>query len=122
MKICRIYTFESSHFLPHVMKGHKCGRMHGHSYRLEVEIRGPREPVQGWIMDFAALDVIVGDMLDLKRLDHNTLNEIPGLENPTAENLAQWAYDRLYVYGWPEGVILTRVRVHETERGWAELP
>lgn len=118
MKVGRLYTFQSSHRLPHVLPNHKCGRLHGHTYSLEVEIVGKAEPTMGWLMDFAMLDGIV-DAVVVSKLDHYHLNDIEGLENPTSENIVDWIWTRLSIYGWPENVNLHRVRVSENGRSWA---
>lgn len=113
MKICRKYTFESAHRLPHVPPGHKCGRMHGHSYRLEVELSAPVSE-DGMVLDFALVDDAVAPLV--RRLDHCTLNEVAGLENPTSENLCLYVWRALR----KPLPILSRVRVSETQRSWAE--
>ena len=119
MRIGRTYTFQSSHQLPHVLPGHKCGRLHGHTYTLEVEITGRREPTLGWLMDYAMLDAIVkSTVIDV--LDHRHLNDIDGLENPTSEVIVDWIWDRLSIYGWPGTMSLRRVRVSENGYSWAE--
>lgn len=87
------YRFEAAHWLPKVPPGHKCSRMHGHSYRIELHARGPVDPETGWLVDFAVLD----DAWEVlhRRLDHNVLNEVPGLENSTCENLAAYVWREL---------------------------
>ena len=87
------YRFEAAHFLPRVPPGHKCARMHGHSYRVELEVRGPVDPATGWLIDFAAIDDAWIDIFH--RVDHRTLNEVPGLENSTCENLAAYIWNAL---------------------------
>jgi 6-pyruvoyltetrahydropterin/6-carboxytetrahydropterin synthase len=87
------FTFEAAHRLPHVAAGHKCARLHGHSYRLEVHIDAPVDPVTGWVMDFAEVKAAARPVI--AELDHYYLNEVPGLANPTSENLARWVWDRL---------------------------
>lgn len=89
----RDYRFEAAHFLPKVPAGHKCGKLHGHSYLIRVTIEGPIDPETGWLMDFAELDAVVRPLIE--RLDHHTLNEVGGLENPTSELLAAWFFDHL---------------------------
>lgn len=87
----RSYTFESAHSLPHVPEGHKCGRLHGHSYTVTILVRGPVQesgPIAGMVMDFAKVDAFVAPLV--KHLDHTTLNDHTGLENPTSEHLARW--------------------------------
>lgn len=82
----RTYTFEAAHRLPHVPAGHKCGAMHGHSYRVTVVVRGPVDPVFGWVCDFAEIDAVARPII--ARLDHSMLNDV--LWNPTSELLCAW--------------------------------
>ena len=89
----RIYRFEAAHFLPKVPAGHKCSRMHGHSYSVEVVIEGDVDPERGWVMDFAEIDEHAAPLV--KQLDHQVLNEVDGLANPTSELLAIWWWERL---------------------------
>ena len=89
----RSYRFEAAHFLPKVPAGHKCARMHGHSYLIEVVIEGEVDPDRGWVMDFADIDEHVMPLV--KTLDHHVLNEIDGLANPTSELLAIWCWQRI---------------------------
>jgi 6-pyruvoyltetrahydropterin/6-carboxytetrahydropterin synthase len=104
----RLYRFEAAHFLPKVPAGHKCARMHGHSYEIEVAIEGEIEPERGWLMDFASIDDHVIPII--KQLDHQVLNEIDGLSNPTSELLAVWWWQRLTA-----ALPLVEVVVSETE-------
>jgi 6-pyruvoyltetrahydropterin/6-carboxytetrahydropterin synthase len=89
----RSYRFEAAHFLPKVPAGHKCARMHGHSYRIEIAIEGELQDDLGWVMDFAEIDEHVTPLV--RQLDHQVLNEIDGLANPTSELLARWWWQRL---------------------------
>lgn len=93
MEIFREYAFEAAHWLPQVPDGHKCSRMHGHSYLVEVHVRGDIDAATGWIMDFAEIDKAFRPLKD--QLDHACLNDLPGLGNPTSEILARWIWDRL---------------------------
>lgn len=93
MEIFREFTFEAAHRLPGVPSEHKCARLHGHSYLLEVHIAGEVDPTRGWVMDFADIKAAVRPVID--QLDHYYLNEVPGLENPTSENIARWAWEKL---------------------------
>jgi 6-pyruvoyltetrahydropterin/6-carboxytetrahydropterin synthase len=93
MEIFREFTFEAAHRLPHVPEGHKCARLHGHSYRVEVHVDGEVGTDTGWVMDFGDLAVAFQPLRE--QLDHHYLNEVPGLENPTSEILARWIWDRL---------------------------
>jgi 6-pyruvoyltetrahydropterin/6-carboxytetrahydropterin synthase len=93
MEIWKEFTFEAAHHLPHVPDAHKCRRLHGHSFRVEVRVRGEPDPRLGWVLDFADLKAAWRPLHDA--LDHRYLNEVPGLENPTSELLARWIWDRL---------------------------
>ena len=91
--IFREFTFEAAHRLPRVPEGHKCGRLHGHSWRAEIHVHGPVGEETGWVMDFADIKAAFAPLHD--QLDHRDLNEVEGLENPTSENVARWIWDRL---------------------------
>ena len=108
MQIFRVFTIEAAHRLPNVPAGHKCARLHGHSFRIEVHVSGRVDPHTGWIMDFADLKAAFAPISE--RLDHHFLNEIEGLENPTSENLARWIWQHLA----PKLPELARIVVHET--------
>jgi 6-pyruvoyltetrahydropterin/6-carboxytetrahydropterin synthase len=108
MEIYRTFTVEAAHRLPNVPEGHKCARLHGHSFRIEVFVSGPVGAETGWVMDFADLKEAFQPLFD--QLDHRYLNEIEGLENPTSENLAIWVWDRLK----PALPQLCRVKIAET--------
>lgn len=105
--------FESAHRLPHAGPGHKCERLHGHSFRMSVACRGSVGLEKGWVVDFAEVKRVVRHRVT-DRLDHNYLNEIKGLENPTSENIARWAWGELVGELRPLGVELVRVTVRET--------
>jgi 6-pyruvoyltetrahydropterin/6-carboxytetrahydropterin synthase len=93
MDIFRIFQIEAAHYLPNVPTGHKCGRMHGHSFRIEVHVSGEPGAETGWVMDFADLKRAFQPLFE--QLDHRCLNEIEGLDNPTSEHLARWIWARL---------------------------
>jgi len=93
MEICKTFDFEAAHRLPNVPAGHKCARLHGHSFRVSVYVKGPVGEQTGWVMDFAELKAAFRPVYD--QLDHRYLNEIDGLENPTSENLARWIWREL---------------------------
>ena len=93
IEIFKEFTFEAAHRLPCVPTGHRCARLHGHSYRVEVHISGPVNPEYGWVTDFA--DIKAASAPVHETLDHRYLNEIEGLENPTSENLARWVWNHL---------------------------
>ncbi|MDX6608850.1 MAG: 6-pyruvoyltetrahydropterin/6-carboxytetrahydropterin synthase [Solirubrobacterales bacterium] len=92
-EIFREFTFEAAHRLPNVPEGHKCARLHGHSYRVEVRVNGQVGEQTGWVVDFA--DISAAFKPIHAELDHHYLNEVPGLENPTSEVLACWIWERL---------------------------
>jgi 6-pyruvoyltetrahydropterin/6-carboxytetrahydropterin synthase len=89
----RSYRSEAAHYLPKVPPGHKCARMHGHSYVVELAIEGEVDPERGWLMDFAEIDDHAAPLV--RQLDHQVLNEIEGLGNPTSEHLAVWWWHKL---------------------------
>lgn len=108
MEIWKEFTFEAAHLLPNVPEGHKCRRLHGHSYRVRVTIEGEVDPSLGWVLDFADLKQAFTPIR--RQLDHYYLNEIEGLENPTAENIARWIWRRLV----PDLPSLSRIDIEET--------
>jgi 6-pyruvoyltetrahydropterin/6-carboxytetrahydropterin synthase len=108
MNIFRVFTIEAAHRLPNVPPGHKCARLHGHSFRIELHVSGPVDPQTGWVMDFADVRAAFQPVFD--RLDHHYLNEIPGLDNPTSENLARWVWSEMKSR-LPQ---LSKVVIHET--------
>ncbi len=116
--ITRRYRFAAANFLPKVSDGHKCKRMHGHNYLLEVTVSGPLHD-NGFIIDFWDLDKFVQPLVDL--LDHRTLNDIPGLGNPTAEYIADWFFMRLKhaTYGKPFNI--KAIRIYEESDCWADV-
>lgn len=93
MEMFKDFTFDAAHLLPNVPAGHKCARLHGHTFNATVSVDGPVDDRAGWIMDFGELKEIAGGVID--QLDHRYLNELPGLENPTSENIARWLWTRL---------------------------
>ncbi len=93
MEIYKEFSFEAAHRLPRVPAGHKCGRLHGHSYKVQVHVSGEPGEKSGWIMDFAEISARVSPII--KELDHYYLNEITGLENPTSEQIAIWLWQKI---------------------------
>lgn len=93
MELFKSFSIESAHFLPNVPEGHKCRRLHGHSFRIEIHVRGPVDEQAGWVMDFADIKRAFKPIHE--RLDHRLLNDIDGLDNPTSENLARWIWREL---------------------------
>jgi 6-pyruvoyltetrahydropterin/6-carboxytetrahydropterin synthase len=108
MELFKEFTFEAAHRLPNVPGGHKCARLHGHSFRVEIAVRGDVDPTLGWVLDFAELSAAFRPISD--QLDHHYLNEIEGLENPTSEVLARWIWEKLK----PTLPLLCRITVRET--------
>lgn len=108
MELFKWFHIEAAHRLPYVPAGHKCARLHGHSFRVELHVSGEVDPRTGWVMDFAEIKQAFEPIFDT--LDHRYLNEIEGLENPTSENLARWIWCRLK----PTLTQLSRIVVHET--------
>ena len=108
MEIFKAFTLESAHRLPNVPPGHKCARVHGHSFRVELHVTGPVDEHLGWVMDFADVKAAFDPLY--RQLDHHYLNDVPGLENPTSENLAKWIWQQLK----PTLPQLSAVVVHET--------
>lgn len=102
------FRFEAAHRLPRVPPGHKCSRVHGHSYKIELYVRGPVNRETGWLVDYAVLDDAWAVLHD--RLDHRMLNDVPGLENSTCEVLAAYIWEALR----PAVPLLSAVTVWET--------
>ena len=105
--IFKEFRFEAAHKLPNVPTGHKCGRLHGHSYRFIVEICGKVDELSGFIIDFGDVKQVLSPIIDI--LDHNYLNDIPGLENPTAEILSKWLYENI-----SKSLKINKVTIFET--------
>ena len=93
MEIYKEFSFEAAHKLPHVPEGHKCARLHGHTFYVRIVVAGPVGETSGWVMDFGDIKSAFQPLYD--QLDHYYLNDIEGLENPTSENLAKWIWDKL---------------------------
>jgi 6-pyruvoyltetrahydropterin/6-carboxytetrahydropterin synthase len=108
MEIFKEFTIEAAHWLPNVPAGHKCGRLHGHSFHIEIHASGSLDSHLGWVADFAEIKVAFKAIAD--QIDHRCLNEVEGLENPTSENLARWLWQRLQ----PGLPALYRIVVRET--------
>ena len=108
MEIYKAFSIEAAHRLPNLPEDHKCYRLHGHSFKIEVHVTGEVDQKTGWIMDFADISAAFKPLFE--RLDHHYLNEIEGLENPTSENLARWIWRQLK----PALPLLSSVVVQET--------
>lgn len=117
IRISATYSFEAAHHLPLLPNGHKCKRMHGHNYRLDVSVTGELDE-RGFVLDYAELDAAVQPLVD--KVDHRLLNDIEGLENPTSEVIALWFKSKI-LHKLPVrcGPQLT-IRIYETPRYWVE--
>jgi len=109
VELSKRYRFEAAHRLPHVPEDHKCHRLHGHSFEVEVSVLGTVDERMGWLVDFDEITRVVEPIL-MGELDHRTLNDVAGLENATSENLARWVWEKLE----PSLRSLVRITVHET--------
>lgn len=107
-RITKTFTFDAAHWLPQVPETHKCRRLHGHTYRVVLALEGELDPQLGWVEDYGAVKQAFAPLVE--RLDHHCLNDLEGLENPTAEVLAAWIYAQLK----PALPLLSDVTVCET--------
>lgn len=110
MELFKEFTFDAAHFLLGVPKGHKCGRMHGHTYKVKIGVSGEVQQPTGFIMDFADLKALVKPLIDT--FDHNVLNDF--IPNPTCENLVTHIWTTLASEVENFGASLTLVEVWET--------
>jgi 6-pyruvoyltetrahydropterin/6-carboxytetrahydropterin synthase len=108
VRLVKTFSFEAAHHLPSFPEGHKCRRMHGHSFRVDVAVEGDIPPGQYHLIDYGDMKKAI-DPVEAQ-LDHRCLNDIAGLENPTSEVIAAWIWDRLR----PSLPMLARVTVYET--------
>lgn len=108
VRLSKTFHFEAAHDLPTFPDGHKCRRLHGHSFRFDVVVEGDVDPAKGYLIDYGDIKRVTEPIV--KRLDHYYLNEIKGLNNPTAENLARWIWNQLK----PALPLLSAIKVYET--------
>lgn len=108
VRLVKSFDFEAAHWLPSFPEGHKCRRMHGHSFKVDVIVEGEVDPAHGYLVDYGEIKQAVEPLK--QRLDHYCLNDIEGLQNPTSEMIARWVWDRLR----PMLPLLSEVVVHET--------
>lgn len=108
VKLTKRFSFEAAHDLPTFPEGHKCRRLHGHSFRFDVVVEGDVDPARGYLIDYGEIKKVVGPIVH--RLDHYYLNDIDGLANPTSEVLAKWLYDTIK----PALPLLAKIVVYET--------
>ncbi len=92
-ELSKKFFFEAAHALVRAPDGHRCRNLHGHTYELEITVEGPIDPHRGWVIDYGDIKKAVKPVVNL--LDHSTLNDTPGLEQPTSEHLCVWFWDRL---------------------------
>ena len=107
-RLTKDFTFEAAQTLPNAPEGHKCRRMHGHSFKVEISVEGDVDPKAGWVYDHAEISAAMKPLLQM--LDHTYLNDIEGLENPTIEEMAHWFWKKLE----PQCPGLCEIVVHET--------
>jgi len=101
-------SFDSAHQLPNVPEDHKCRRLHGHTYRIRIEVEGEVDPQMGWVIDYSEIKRVWDPVK--AELDHHELNAVPGLQNPTCEHLARWIWHRMTL----QGLVLSRIELRET--------
>ena len=116
VSIEREFHFEAAHMLPRMPDGHKCRRLHGHSFRFILSLRGPVDVETGILLDFDEIDRVVKPIIE-KHLDHFYLNDVEGLENPTSENLCIWLWNKFFAHFF----FLFKVIVKETCRSQCSL-
>ena len=109
-RLTKDFDFESAQTLPNAPKGHKCAKMHGHSFKVEISVEGEMDPKTGWVYDHAQISAAMRPLVD--QMDHAYLNDIAGLENPTIENMAIWFWGKLS----PQLSGLAEIVIHETSR------
>lgn len=108
VRLVKTFDFEAAHWLPSFPEGHKCRRLHGHSFKVDVVVAGNVPKERGYLIDYGEIKAAIAPLRE--RLDHYCLNDIEGLENPTSEMIAAWIWDRLR----PALPMLAEVVVHET--------
>lgn len=108
VRLSKTFGFEAAHDLPTFPEGHKCRRLHGHSFRFDIIVEGEVEEAKGYLVDYGEITHVVSPIV--KQLDHYYLNKIEGLENPTSEVLARWLWDHIK----PQLPLLASIIVYET--------
>ena len=108
MELRKTFQFEAAHLLPRLPESHKCRRLHGHSFKVEVAVSGQCDEQTGWLMDYADISAAFEPIW--RKLDHYYLNDVPGLANPTSENIAAWIWQQLK----PALPLLSEIVVAET--------
>jgi len=108
-ELVKTFRFEAAHQLPNAPEGHKCRRLHGHNFRVDIHVTGPVDAHAGWVMDFSEIASVVGPVLD--RLDHRLLNDVLGLDNVTSETLAKHLWDHIQ----PDLPALSAITIWESD-------
>jgi 6-pyruvoyltetrahydropterin/6-carboxytetrahydropterin synthase len=117
--IAKTFTFDAAHHLPTMPEGHKCRRLHGHTYRVDVVLRGKVDAETGILLDYGQIARAWEGFHDI--LDHQLLNDIPGLEVPTTENLVAWVFGHWHRFPGPVWDVLHSIRIHESASTWCEM-
>ena len=111
MEISSRFGFDAAHHFDRFPAGHPNRAVHGHSFQVEVAIEGTPDPVSGFVADFADLE---GACCEVRSaLDHRMLNDIPGLSQPSLENLCLWIWSAIL----PRFPNLARVTVRRDSSG-----
>jgi 6-pyruvoyltetrahydropterin/6-carboxytetrahydropterin synthase len=108
VRLTKTFHFEAAHDLPTFPDGHKCRRLHGHSFRFDVVVEGQVDPAKGYLIDYGDIKKAADPIV--RQLDHYYLNDIEGLSNPTSEVIAKWLFDKLK----PSLPMLSSIIVYET--------
>lgn len=108
VRLIKTFTFEAAHHLPCFPEGHKCRRMHGHSFMVDVIVEGDLPVGQPYLIDYGDIKAVIDPIHN--EIDHRCLNDIKGLENPTSEMIARWLWEKLH----PALPLLAQINVHET--------
>jgi len=116
--IAKRFTFDAAHRLDRLPPEHKCHRMHGHTYEVELVLRGPID-ANGFVVDYADIEAAWRPIFET--IDHRVLNEVPGLEIPSTEVLAVWILNRLMSAGGDVARLLWKVRIKESSTTWCEV-
>lgn len=127
VRIAKTFDFDAAHWLPNVNAEHKCSRLHGHTYRVEVICEGVPDK-RGMVIDYGEIAEAWKGVDAL--LDHRLLNDVEGLSNPTTEILAPWIHARLMAARWAQPItgdhvvahVLKAVRVYESSTTYCEYP
>lgn len=101
------FRFEAAQTVPYI---NRCKKMHGHSFKIEVSVKGEKDETKGYFCDHALISNAIDPLIKL--VDHSYLNDIEGLENPTIENMCGWFWEKLVL----ELPNLYEIVIHETPK------